>query len=480
MKKIIETLKKKWIRDTSKTILLVALLVVVYVGINVVVKKLDLPDIDVTQNKLFTLTEASKQKIKELEKEVKVYVIGAMQDSALVDLVKQYQKENEKISYELVEDITNRADLSTKYEVSTDTVLIIEVGNNGKVLSNYDLYTYDYTTYQQIDVSEQKLTNAIVDLTLENKPVIYFLTGHGEYAIANEVAGLVDGLENDVNTVKELDLLVDNTVPEDASALVIGTPTKDFESLEADILIQYIKAGGKILWLNDSDFSGKTYPNIQRVLEEFGVRFDNGIILEQDSSKMVLQTANFIVPEVGYTEATYNIATDGGVMLINAGKITMEEEDKLAELGVEVENILTTSAKSLFRTEVTNSSETKISSDIEGSFVLGAKLTKTLADEKSSVLYVIANNVFVSDAPIRVGNSNTAAVNFYNNQDFVLNLLADLSNREDSITIRKDTGIVTYTATKQQDTIIKIIIFSVPVLIIVAGIIVWQMRRRKA
>lgn len=480
MKKIIETLKKKWIRDTSKTILLVALLVVVYVGINVVVKKLDLPDIDVTQNKLFTLTEASKQKIKELEKEVKVYVIGAMQDSALVDLVKQYQKENEKISYELVEDITNRADLSTKYEVSTDTVLIIEVGNNGKVLSNYDLYTYDYTTYQQIDVSEQKLTNAIVDLTLENKPVIYFLTGHGEYAIANEVAGLVDGLENDVNTVKELDLLVDNTVPEDASALVIGTPTKDFESLEADILIQYIKAGGKILWLNDSDFSGKTYPNIQRVLEEFGVRFDNGIILEQDSSKMVLQTANFIVPEVGYTEATYNIATDGGVMLINAGKITMEEEDKLAELGVEVENILTTSAKSLFRTEVTNSSETKISSDIEGSFVLGAKLTKTLADEKSSVLYVIANNVFVSDAPIRVGNSNTAAVNFYNNQDFVLNLLADLSNRGDSITIRKDTGIVTYTATKQQDTIIKIIIFSVPVLIIVAGIIVWQMRRRKA
>ena len=480
MKKIIETLKKKWIRDTSKTILLVALLVVVYVGINVVVKKLDLPDIDVTQNKLFTLTEASKQKIKELEKEVKVYVIGEMQDSALVDLVKQYQKENEKISYELVEDITNRADLSTKYEVSTDTVLIIEVGNNGKVLSNYDLYTYDYTTYQQIDVSEQKLTNAIVDLTLENKPVIYFLTGHGEYAIANEVAGLVDGLENDVNTVKELDLLVDNTVPEDASALVIGTPTKDFESLEADILIQYIKAGGKILWLNDSDFSGKTYPNIQRVLEEFGVRFDNGIILEQDSSKMVLQTANFIVPEVGYTEATYNIATDGGVMLINAGKITMEEEDKLAELGVEVENILTTSAKSLFRTEVTNSSETKISSDIEGSFVLGAKLTKTLADEKSSVLYVIANNVFVSDAPIRVGNSNTAAVNFYNNQDFVLNLLADLSNRGDSITIRKDTGIVTYTATKQQDTIIKIIIFSVPVLIIVAGIIVWQMRRRKA
>ena len=38
---------------------------------------------------------------------------------------------------------------------------------------------------------------------------------------------------------------------------------------------------------------------------------------------------------------------------------------------------------------------------------------------------------------------------------------------------------VTYTATDKQDTIIKCIIFAVPVLIIIAGIIVWQVRRRK-
>lgn len=479
MKKIVEILKKKWLRDTSKTVLLVTILVVLYMGINLLAKNANLQDIDVTQNKLFTLTEASKQKIKNLEKEVKVYLVGVVEDSSLGDLVKQYHNENEKIAYEFVQDISNRADLGAKYEVTSDTILIIEVGEHGKVLSSYDLYTYDYTTYQQIDVSEQKLTNAIVDLTLENKPIVYFLTGHGEYSISNEIASLVEGIENDVNTVKELDLLVSNAVPEDASALVICSPTKDFESLEADLLIQYIKTGGKILWLNDPEFTKESYPNVQRVLEEYGVRFDNGIILEQDSSKMVLQTANFIVPEVGYTDATYNIATDGGVMLINSGKITMEEEDKLEELAVTVENILTTSSKSLFRTEVSNSSDTKIASDIEGSFVVGAKLTKTLEEEKSSILYVVANNVFVSDASVRVGNNNTAAIHFYNNQDFVLNLLADLSNKEDSITIRKDTGVITYTATKQQDTIIKIIIFTVPICIIIMGVIVWQIRRRK-
>lgn len=228
MKKIIEVLKKKWLQDTSKTIGLITILLVIYMGMNLFIRKIDLQDIDVTQNKLYTLTQSSKQKVEGLEKEVKVYVIGVIEDSALGDLVKQYNRVNEKISYEFVEDITNRADLSTKYDITNDTIMIVEVGENAKVLSSYDLYTYDYTTYQQIDVSEQKLTNAIVDLSFDNKPTIYFLTGHGEYAISDGVAGLKEGLENDINTVKELDLLVTNSIPQDASAIVIGSPRKRF------------------------------------------------------------------------------------------------------------------------------------------------------------------------------------------------------------------------------------------------------------
>ena len=38
---------------------------------------------------------------------------------------------------------------------------------------------------------------------------------------------------------------------------------------------------------------------------------------------------------------------------------------------------------------------------------------------------------------------------------------------------------VTYTATDEQDIIIRTVIFSVPALIIFAGIVVWQVRRRK-
>ena len=62
----------------------------------------------------------------------------------------------------------------------------------------------------------------------------------------------------------------------------------------------------------------------------------------------------------------------------------------------------------------------------------------------------------------------------------LLNTIAYLSNREDSIRIRKDTGVVTFSAASDtQNKIVLTIIFAVPVAIVIAGIIVPIVRKRK-
>ena len=66
-----------------------------------------------------------------------------------------------------------------------------------------------------------------------------------------------------------------------------------------------------------------------------------------------------------------------------------------------------------------------------------------------------------------------------NNKEFLINSVSYLSNRKDNITVRKDTGVATYTATAREDTIIRTIITAIPILIILTGIVVWQVRRRK-
>ena len=71
------------------------------------------------------------------------------------------------------------------------------------------------------------------------------------------------------------------------------------------------------------------------------------------------------------------------------------------------------------------------------------------------------------------------AVKLYNNKDIILNSISHLTERTNTITIRKDDDSETYTVTAQQDSIIKMIIFIVPVVIIILGVIVWIIRKRR-
>ena len=71
------------------------------------------------------------------------------------------------------------------------------------------------------------------------------------------------------------------------------------------------------------------------------------------------------------------------------------------------------------------------------------------------------------------------AIDLYNNKDIILNSISYLTERTDTITIRKTDDTQPYSVTEQQDTIIRIIIFTIPFVIIFIGIIVWYIRKRR-
>ena len=93
-------------------------------------------------------------------------------------------------------------------------------------------------------------------------------------------------------------------------------------------------------------------------------------------------------------------------------------------------------------------------------------------------MIIYGENYFISDYPLSQ-TSQYGAIQLAYNRDLVLNSIAYLVDRPEDITARKSTGTVTYTATEEQDTIIRVIIFAVPAVIVLAGIVVWQVRRRK-
>lgn len=107
-------------------------------------------------------------------------------------------------------------------------------------------------------------------------------------------------------------------------------------------------------------------------------------------------------------------------------------------------------------------------------------LQKETGEEgKTSELVVIANNLFATDRVINTGSSQVVAIGMRDNLEFALSVVAELSEVEDEFAIRKEMKITQYTPTESQDRLIRTIIFALPVFIILLGIVIWQLRRRK-
>ena len=502
--KMIQTIKKRWLISSTKTIMLMIILVLIFIILTNWLHKLRLDPIDLTASKVYSLTKETKERIKDIDEQVNIYFIG-IEDTDFAATARLYNNVNKNINVEEAK-AEERPDLVQKYGIDDiNQGIIIECGERSKVLTTLDLLTYD-NSYNEINLTEGALTAAILTVTSDYIPNVYFLKGYSDFDLSSNMVMLSMYLQNEVMNIKELDLLVEENIPEDCDTIIINTPSKDFEDIVTEKIINYINNGGKILWFNGYQ-ENTNFPNVEKILNIYGVnKFESGIIWETDITKMFQATPYAIIPEVQRTEITENIVNDEGVMLLDAGKINVKSYEELEAMGVSRTDLLTSSEKAFFRKDQTNTSYTKTENEEEGEFLIAAMFTKTISDgsnteqnnteqsdtdqnsteenkeedenAKKSTLILIAENYFASDFPI-VQNSQSMWISVYNNKDLVLNSMAYLANREQDITIRKPITTIYYTSTEQQNKIVVITIFAVPVLIMLFGIIVWQVRRRK-
>lgn len=472
-------IKKKWLINGTKTILLVAIIVAIYIGVNILLENVVLPEIDCTQNKIYSLSQESKDKLGNIDKDISITVINYSNYPAVINFTERYVELNQHIKMEKVDDLSARADLMQKYSLNaTDSLIIIQAGENEKILTDSDLYTFDYTTYDQIDITEEAITNAIIDVTTEEKPKIYFMSNHTMYS-TQYFSTIMQAMENEANEVETVDILANGGIPEDCDCLVISTLKEDLTEQEKDKIIEYIKNGGEMLLMCGPNINDVSLSNFQKVLDEYGITIEKGVIFEGNNANMVSGYPDFIIEGTQSTSLTKNLNMTMNLCLVDAAKITFQEEN-LEELGVEHEVLATTTEKAFVRTNLNQTTPSRTTQDGEPeSCTIAAIATKTIEEGKTSKLIIYANELFAMDMQVQINGYTMSTVNLYNNRDLILNSVAYLNEREDTMTIRKNYDAVKYTVTEQQNIIIMAIIFILPVIIIIAGIVVWQIRRRK-
>lgn len=480
--------RKSWIVSKSVTILLILILFAVYILINLWTQSLELPEIDITENKIYTLSDASKDAIGKIEEDVTIYAYGFEEDGSLIKLLKQYEKVNDKIKYEIINEEKNY-NMVQEYDLKSGYyILIIKSGNSEKVIDgSTDFSTYDYTTYQSIDVTEQTITNSILSLNIENKPKVYFLQGHEEFK-SEEMQVLSTYLNNEAFEIDYLNLITTGKVPDDCNVLAIMSPAKDFMEQEAQAIKDYINKGGNIYFSMDTVSESTELPNINQILDEYGVSVENGYILEYAQNKSMSNAPFVFMPEISSTsEITKDIYTDSYMWLVYSARLRFKDDSELENMNVTKENLLSSSEESIFISDLNSELTSAISSGEKGQSEISSLLTKTITTTNengeevsvSSKMVIVSSGSFVSDYKIEQVSQNYPLSYLGSNKDFAINAMSYLGDKGNSLTIRKDMANSTYLPTETENKVVIIITFFVPVIIIVIGVVIGAYRKKR-
>ena len=477
--KILTIIKKKWLRSITLTIVLFAIIIAGYLGILYATQILNLPDLDCTAEKLYSISQATEDRVQKIDKEVVIYIYN-MYDY-INDFARKYNQINKNIKVEELTDLSSKASWKATYGVdSDDSFIMISSGDKEKMLTQSDLYTIDYSTYQEIDTTEEAFTNAILDVVTNVKPKIYFLEGHNLYD-NSYFYDFEEALTSELNEVEHLNLLTEAVIPEDCKMIIITTLKNDINKKESDVLLEYVKKGGDLLLLIDPNLNQIKTPNFNKILDEYGCSVDEGFILEADTSKMLAGTSNLVVSQINSTsEIVKNINMDINLCTMLPGRINIASSEELEKKNVTAEVLATVSDKAFYREDLNEESLSRVKSDKDASgATIAASFVKEIDENSSSKMIIIANTV-CSTSIQPLGNNYNTIFKLYNNEDILINSVSYLTDREENITIRKNVETVTtYDMTAQELYIVLTIILAIPIIIIIFGIVIWIIRRRK-
>lgn len=433
--------------------------------------------IDCSATKLYSLTGATKDRVSKLDEDITIYVLNSKKskDAKIDETINRYKDLSSHIKVKYVDPA-----ISPKfYQDYTDTTpttnsLIIESKNRSKVIDYNDIYEYDSSSYyygyqSQSSITgydaEGQITSAIEYVTMDadELPVIYQITGHNETEIGSNFQSVVSKANANL---KSLELFNEEKVPEDATAIIINSPTVDFNEEDAQKVIDYLNGGGKAMIVGCYAYNDEL-TNFNKILAAYNVSFKTGVVAENDSSKYY-QNPLYLLPTVETTDYTSD-ATDGYVFLAGSCAISYPEDTD----DVTYTKLLSTSDSAVLKKDWKNITTSKAEdADENGPFTTG------LAVNDSST----GASIVVFGTPYVVDDSYDNAVSG-NNADMFKDVITSMTGNVElasSVIPVKDYTLSNITINTLQAVITGLIIMiAVPILLIIIGIVVWAMRRKK-
>ncbi|MGB8646133.1 MAG: GldG family protein [Anaerolineae bacterium] len=453
----------------SNAVLMIVLFIGIVIAINFIAVRQFPYRLDLTQGKQRTLSPQTVQVLQNLKEPIQVtgfFVAQSVQNEIDAEnTLKDYQSASNKITYRFVDPQANPAMAASYQIVSTDPVLVFERGTRREKVFQFD---------------ENSLTNAVLKVSQDQQPAIYFTTGHGEIDPADTantgLSGIGTGLQQNNYKVDKLNLAtisasgtISGGVPADTSAIVIARPAKPFSGEEEQRLKLYLQNGGRLLLMVDP----QTDPGLKDLLTSWGLQLNNDLILDPDpqfnyqGNPALLVFGNLPTHPVTQDMTGYAVLVPFGARSIGV----VQGSDKTPTA------LFTTSSQSCAKTDfaaLQNQQQLQCdpAKDNKGPFVVGYAVegTAPAGSQRTPRLVVVGNSQFASNQ----------ALQNQGNGYIVGNMINWLAGQEQLIAIpAKATVTHQLNVTTGQDTIFIELstIGLVPLIFIIVGGLMWWRRR---
>ncbi len=442
------------------------------------------PRLDLTENKLYSLSPQTNRVLKDLTKDVRfiAFLPPEGRPSRERDLVQLYSSVSPRIKVQWADytDVT----LATKYKVTFPGTVIVESGEEPAVRQE-----------KVTEVTESRLTSAILSVTTETKTVVYFLVGHGEASTTgggdNSVSTLKSDLTNQQYEVKDLDMtkMASPQVPADCGVLAIVGAKQAPAAQEMAAIEKWVDNRGKLLLaLAAPATKGASPPDFSSLLNKRGVRVLPGIVVDPELGYLGQPTVPVVSPKPGspLTEGIDRVV----LPLCRALKVESKEpppsmpESPVPPPSGPAKALLESSSGAWLLTDLGAGLQRPANAE-SGPFVLAATIDESPPapptmpgappppeqEQDATRIVVLGSDLALNDTLIQ---------SFRFNADLALNAIAWLSKNVRLISIppKQEIPRNLLLRTTQKNFIIFVVMFFIPLAVIVAGASVWWTRRK--
>jgi ABC-type uncharacterized transport system involved in gliding motility auxiliary subunit len=412
---------------------------------------------DLTPNKKYSLAPQTVKLLKDLSQDVTIYVFDRERSfGERRDLLNMYASASRRLNVKYV-DVDRQPSLARQYAVRNYGTIVVAAGDRH---------------FEAQSDTEEGIGNALIRL-FKGQRTACFLEGHGERDLESSqrigYSRVKQEFEHESYQIKTVTLLQKMEIPSDCSMVIVAGPKNDYLPQEVDTIRKYVSGGGRAMFMLDPAVD---LPELSKLLADWNVTVRNDLVIDENPIAQLsgAEPTMPLILKYGSSPIVQPTARQASLFPFTRSFAVGKEY----KAGVSTDSLCETSEAS-FGVADFNPKMHQVSfragKDFKGPLTVAVSGTLSGEGEKKAEGRFIALGTSMFPA--------NAFLGFAANRDLFMNMVDWLSADVDMISVRPKPPESQHLlmSAAQMSKVFWLGVIGLPLLIVVAGTMVWWERR---